>query len=207
VKSRFPVLYLQHGSGESERGWVAQGKANFILDNLIASGKSRPMIIVMENGYATAAGKPAGPRGNEDFGRLVVEDLVAHIDRTYRTIADREHRAIAGLSMGAGQAMQIGLANSDKFAYVGAFSGGSREFDIKTSYSGFFSDAASANRKLRLLWLGCGKEDRGYEPLKAAHAAMESAGVKHVWFESTGSHEWQVWRKHLHDFAPRLFRQ
>ncbi len=133
LQRRYPVLYLQHGAGESERGWTAQGRANFILDNLIAAGKVRPMIIVMENGYAIQAGAPPveGSRGSQAFEQLVVHDLVPMIDVTYRTLADRNHRAIAGLSMGAGQALQTGLANLDKFAYVAGFSGGVRDFDLK----------------------------------------------------------------------------
>ncbi len=110
-KARYPVLYLQHGSGESERGWTAQGRANFILDNLIAAKKAQPMIIVMENGMvaAKAGAAPAGARRNEAFGEVVTNDLIPMIDAAYRTMPDRTHRAIAGLSMGAGQATQIGL--------------------------------------------------------------------------------------------------
>ena len=121
---------LQHGSGENERGWTSQGRANFILDNLLAEKKAQPMIVVMENGMvapragSSPARRPGNGRPNEAFGELVVADLVPEIDAAYRTLPDRDHRAIAGLSMGAGQAVQIGLANLDKFAYIGAFSGG-----------------------------------------------------------------------------------
>jgi enterochelin esterase-like enzyme len=197
-KARYPVLYLQHGAGESERGWTWQGKANLILDNLIAAKRAKPMILVMDNGYAVKQGAPAAQsaRGNEAFEDLVVTDLVPMIDRKFRTIADRGHRAIAGLSMGAGQAMQIGLGHLDQFAYIGAFSGGAART---------FEDPAGTNKMLRLLWIGCGTEDRGYTRLKAMHEAMTAAGVKHVWAEGPGSHEWQVWRKHLHEFAPLLF--
>ena len=194
--ARYPVLYLQHGAGESERGWTWQGKANFILDNLIAENRTKPMIVVMDNGYAAKPETPANSRGNEAFGEVVLKDLIPLIDGQYRTLADREHRAIAGLSMGAGQALQIGLSNLDRFAYIGAFSGGGRGI----------TDMAAGKQGIRLLWIGCGTEDRGYAGLKAAHEQMQSAGLKHVWFEGPGSHEWQVWRKHLYDFAPRLFR-
>jgi enterochelin esterase family protein len=209
AKTRYPVLYLQHGSGESERGWTAQGRANFILDNLIAAGKARPMIVVMENGYATRAGAAPGPgaRGNEAFGEVVVNDLIPEIDRAYRTLADRAHRAIAGLSMGGGQAMSIGFANLDKFDVIGSFSGaGARNFDVKTSFGGVFADPAAFNKRLKLLWIGCGTEDFLYPGSVALHKALDQAGVKHIWFEGPGLHDWQVWRKHLHDFAPRLFR-
>ena len=126
LSTRYPVLYLQHGAGESERGWTWQGKANFILDNLLAENKTKPMVVVMDNGYAAKADAPANARGNEAFGEVVLNDLIPIIDAKFRTIADRDHRAIAGLSMGAGQALQIGLNNLDRFAYVGAFSGGGR---------------------------------------------------------------------------------
>jgi enterochelin esterase family protein len=199
--TRFPVLYLQHGSGENERGWTRQGKANLILDNLLAEKKAKPMIVVMEKGYAA---KP-GADNTRAFRDLVLNDLVPEIDRSFRTLADREHRAIAGLSMGAGQALAIGLPNLDKFAYVGAFSGGARNFDPTTSYDGALKDAAIANRSLRLLWMGYGTEDAGYAFGKQVHKKLDQAGIKHVWFEGPGSHEWQVWRKHLYAFAPLLF--
>jgi enterochelin esterase family protein len=205
--TRYPVLYLQHGSGENQTSWTRQGKVNLILDNLIAAGRARPMIVVMEQGYATKAGAPpSAGRGNDAFGDLVVRELVPMIDASYRTIADRHHRAIAGLSMGAGQAMRIGLANTDVFGSIASLSGGAREFDPKTSYGGVFADPKTVNSKLDLLWIGCGTEDRAYTGAKALHEALEKAQVRHVWFEGAGSHEWQVWRKHLHDFAPRLFR-
>lgn len=207
-KARYPVLYLQHGSGESERAWTAQGRANFILDNLIAAGKARPMILVMENGYATKSNAPpsSAGRGAEGFPELVIRDLIPTIDSAYRTLADREHRAIAGLSMGAGQALAIGLANLDKFACIGGFSGGLREFNPKTAFGGVFADPAGFNQRVKLLWLGSGVEDRFYAPGKAAHQALEKAGIRNVWFECPGEHEWQAWRRHLADFAPRLFR-
>ncbi len=214
TETRYPVLYLQHGSGENETAWTWQGRANVILDNLIAEGKARPMIVVMDQGYATrpaGSSRPAGQReggagaGNEAFEELVLRDLIPLIDEHYRTQPDRHHRAIAGTSMGAGQAMRIGLGNPDQFASIGAFSGGSRNLDPKTAYGGVLADAATFNRKFDLFWIGFGNEDRGYTNGQALHATLEANGVKHVWFEGPGSHEWQVWRKHLYDFASRLF--
>lgn len=198
-RTRYPVLYLQHGSGESERGWVAQGRANFILDNLIAAGKAKPMIVVMENGYAG--------RGNEAFGDVVIQDLIPEIDRAFRTSSDRMNRAVAGLSMGGGQAMQIGLANLDRFAFIGSFSGaGVRNFDIQTSYGGVFKNSPAFNKKVKLFWVGCGREDALFPGSAALHAALDKAGVRHVWSEGPGLHDWQVWRRHLHEFALLLFR-
>jgi enterochelin esterase family protein len=143
------------------------------------------------------------------FEEVLTGELSPKVDATYRTQADRDHRALAGLSMGAMQALQIGLNHPDQFAFVGAFSvplfGG---FDVKTSYNGAFGDAAAFNKKVRLLWLGAGSaEERFAAGVKAMHAAFDKAGVNHAVFESPGtSHEWQTWRRSLHDFAPRLFQ-
>jgi enterochelin esterase family protein len=206
-KLRYPVLYLQHGSGESERGWTSQGRANFILDSLIAARKAKPMIVVMENGYGTRAGSTPEPnsRGNEAFGEVVMKDLIPEIDRAFRTHPDRLHRAIAGLSMGGGQALSIGLTNLDTFAYIGNFSGAGRNFDPKTAYNGALADSASLNKKLKLLWFGCGTSDFLYDGARKMHSTLDQLGVRHTWFEGPGLHEWQVWRHHLHEFTPLLF--
>jgi enterochelin esterase-like enzyme len=217
-RERYPVLYLQHGAGESDRSWPNQGRVNFILDNLIAEKKAVPMIVVMENGMVAprvggATAGTAGPGGaarrNEAFGDVVTSELIPFVDISYRTIADQPHRAIAGLSMGAGQATQIGLANVDKFSGIGAFSGGGvRNFDPKTSNGGVFADPQAFNKKVLVLWFGAGTaEGARVSGGKAAVAAMVQAGIHAVWYESPGTaHEWQTWRRSLSDFAPRLFR-
>lgn len=148
--TRYPVLYLQHGAGEDERGWGIQGRVNFIMDNLLAEKKSVPMIVVMDCGYATAQGSANA------FEDVVMNDLIPVIDASYRTLTDRDHRAMAGLSMGSGQALQITLRHLDKFSYIGAFSGTIRNFDAKTSYNGVFADAAAFNKKVHLLFFGLG---------------------------------------------------
>ena len=209
--ARAPGIQSSTSSTARERTRRAgpwQGKANLILDNLIAEGKAQPMIVVMDSGYAVKAGTSAGPndRGNEAFEELVTQDLIPVIDSSYRTLADRRNRAIAGLSMGGGQALRIGLGNPDKFSAIGSFSGATREFDLKTSFGGALADTLTANKKIDLLWIGCGTEDRLYPSAKSLHEALTSAGIKHAWVEGPGSHEWQVWRKHLYDFAPRLFQ-
>jgi enterochelin esterase-like enzyme len=217
--TRHPVLYLQHGAGEDERGWTTQGRANFILDNLIAARKALPMIVVMDNGYAdrpTPADAPAG--GDRPapfrfdfraFEEVVIGELIPKIDGTYRTQADRDHRALAGLSMGGMQALQVGVNHLDVFATIGSFSGPPLGgFDVTTSYNGAFRDAAAFNKQVRLLWLGAGTaEQRFAASVESMHRTLDKAGIKHVAFESQGtSHEWQTWRRSLHDFAPRLFR-
>lgn len=205
-KSRYPVLYLQHGAGEDERGWTSQGRANFILDNLIAAKKAKPMIIVMDNGYADKIG--AFPRPVRAFEEVLTTELIPKIDADFRTLADREHRALAGLSMGGGQALQIGLARLDLFSNIGAFSAPPRgPFDQSTAFNGVFKDVDDFNGKVRLFWIGAGSAEEMFAAgLKTMHESLDKRGVKHVVFESQGtSHEWQTWRRSLHDFAQRLF--
>ena len=230
-RARYPVLYLQHGSGEDETGWVFQGHANFILDNLIAAGKAKPMILVMENGYASREGKAALPAAATDLDRpapkvggypadtsgfedVKLNDVIPMIDGTYRTIADAGHRAMAGLSMGGNQTCQLTLRHLDKFAWIGAFSGtgnglSTAPIDAKTFIDGVFADGAAFNAKVRLLWVGMGTEEPDPFPgaIGAFRKMLDQAGVKFVYFESSGtSHEWLTWRRDLNDFAPRLFR-
>jgi enterochelin esterase-like enzyme len=221
---RYPVLYLQHGGGEDERAWPNQGRVGFILDNLIADRKAKPMLVVMAQGYARRPGEAAPPpRGRRgaprDFSRLfaafeevMVKDLIPLIDATYRTVADRENRAMAGLSMGGMQTFQITLKHLDLFAYIGGFSGagggfGGAPFDPKKAYGGVMADADKFNKQVRLLWLGIGTaEGRMYQGIKNYHQALEKAGIKHTYYESPGTaHEWLTWRRCLHEFAPLLF--
>ncbi len=217
ASARYPVLYLQHGGGEDETGWTRQGHVNFILDNLIAAGKALPMIVVMENGYAyrpgeqlpTAGGTaPSETRPGNAFEALMIGDLIPMIDASYRTRADREHRAIAGLSRGSGQALQVGFAHLDRFAWLGAFSCGAlRDVDPSKVYDGVFADAAAFRRKVRLLWLGAGTAEPHYAWVKPFHQRLEQLGIANVFYESPGtSHEWLTWRRDLHEFAPRLFK-
>jgi len=219
LKARYPVLYLQHGSGEDETGWVKQGKTNFILDNLIASGRAKPMIIVMSNGYAIkpgavaqvpAPGQPGGPRVPSSLDEELLGNTIPFVDGKYRTIADQPHRAMAGLSMGSMQTLQITTAHMDKFAYIGAFSGANLGGgDLKTAFSGAFADPAVFSRKVKVLFVGIGtaEPDRMRTGVLSFHQALDQAGVKHVFYESPGTaHEWQTWRKDLYEFAPALFR-
>jgi enterochelin esterase-like enzyme len=222
---KYPVLYLQHGYGEDETGWGDQGHENFILDNLIASGKAVPMIVVNENGLPDLSFQPIPPprpgekpRSVEDiarvfmnekyalFDKIIAGDLIPFIDKNFRTLPDRDHRAIAGLSMGGAQAMRIGLNHLDQFSGIGAFSPAIAISDTSKDYDGSLADANRLNTQLHLLWIGIGSQDFLYGPVKASHETLDKAGIKHVWSNSTGSHVWTVWRKYLADFAPRLFR-
>ena len=222
---RYPVLYLQHGYGEDEAGWSDQGHENFILDNLIAAHKAKSMIIVNENGLPGPSFRPPPPPQsgskpppvgqtarffmNEkyaSFDRVVSSDLISFIDANFRTMADREHRAIAGLSMGSAQALRIGLNHLDQFAYIGAFSPAIDITDATKDYDGDLANPVRLNQQLRLLWIGIGNADFLFEPVRESHETLEKAGIRHVWFESSGAHVWTVWRKYLADFAPRLFQ-
>ena len=202
TRKRYPVLYLQHGAGENETSWMNQGHANFILDNLIAAGKAKPMIIVNENGLPPSGVNAAA---FPEFDTVIAKDLVPFIDKTFRTNAQREQRALAGLSMGGGQAMRIGLNHPELFASIGLFSPALRNLDVAKDYDGRLADAAAINKSLHLLWIGVGQDDSLHDPVKASRDKLEAAGIRHVWIESDGGHVWTVWRKYLVDFASRLF--
>jgi len=234
-KIRYPVLYLQHGSGEDETGWTRQGRAQFILDNLIAAGKARPMIVVMDRGYAARVGtsvarlapgsSPADIKpGFMAFEDVIIHDLIPTIDASYRTMPDRQHRALAGLSMGGMQTLFIALHHLDMFAYVASLSGpmvpdpDSKQplastppalFDTHTAYEGAFSNPRAFNSRVKLLWLGVGTAEPELfrAGIGGAVQSLKAAGVGVVYFESYGTaHEWQTWRRDLNDLAPRLFR-
>ena len=232
TKARYPVLYLQHGGGEDETGWIRQGRANFILDNLIASGSCKPMIAVMAYGYARRAGqtppdltgKPFGSpemlKAMQDMAAVFEDDmtqvLIPYVDSTFRTLPDRDHRAMAGLSMGGMQTFQVTLNHLDLFSYIGGFSGaggmlvlGDRKLDPKTDYNGVFADPAAFAKKVHLLWIGVGtvEPERMRAGIQRLHVSLNEASIQHVFYESPGTdHEWQTWRRDLKEFAPRLFQ-
>jgi enterochelin esterase family protein len=224
ISARYPVLYLQHGMGEDETGWSVQGKANLILDNLIAEKKALPMIIVMDKGYATKPNQaqaqnpgvpPRGPGGISTFEEVLINEIIPMIDVTYRTLSDRGHRAMAGLSMGANQTIQITMNNLDKFSYIGGFSGTSNypnttEIDPATFMNGKFKDGEALNKQIKLFWLGLGTKEPNPFPgsIGAFRAMLEKAGIRYVYYESQGTaHEWLTWRRDLLQFAPMLFKK
>jgi enterochelin esterase-like enzyme len=231
TRHRYPVLYLQHGGGEDETGWIRQAHANFILDNLIAARSCKPIIVVMAYGYARRAGqappdltgKPFGSpemmKAMQDMSAAFEDDvtqvLIPFIDKTFRTITDRDHRAMAGLSMGGMQTFQITLNHLDLFSYIGGFSGaggmlvlGDRKLNPKTDYNGVFADPIAFAKRVHLLWMGVGtnEPERMRAGLLRLHASLDEAKIQHVFYESPGTdHEWQTWRRDLKDFASRLF--
>ena len=209
-KTAYPVLYLLHGSGDTEAGWVTVGRANFILDNLIAEGAAKPMIVVMPFGHpqpAVGLGAPgAGAADRSAFTAELTGEIVPLAESLYRASKRPEDRAIAGLSMGGGQSLSIGLTHLDLFRWIGVFSMGIRGPENEQPWSGAIADGAAVNRQLRLFWIGCGKADGLLEPAQRLAEVLTTHGVKHVFKTSEGGHTWWVWRNYLHEFAPLLFR-
>ncbi|MBN9658062.1 MAG: esterase [Acidobacteria bacterium] len=205
-KRKYPVLYLLHGNGQIEASWTWTGRANVILDNLIADGKVKPMIVVMPYGHVgreikTPASAPANPGADmASIEKELLTGVKPLVESKYRVLTDRNHRAIGGLSMGAAQSLQIGLHNLDQFAYIAAFSGGGNRAEWEKA------DASMLNRKLKVLWLGCGTEDFAYPGVKSMHDLLTSKDVKHVWNESGAGHSWPNWQVYLSKYAPLLFR-
>jgi enterochelin esterase family protein len=204
-KEKYPVLYLLHGNGQTEVSWTWTGHANVIMDNLLAEGKIKPMIVVMPYGHVPREIKPDRPAGAAagDAQAIEKELLTAvkpEVERKYRVLTDREHRAIAGLSMGAAQSWSIGLHNLDQFAYIGAFSGGGNRAEWEKA------DPAMLNQKLKVLWLGCGTEDAIYSSVKAMDDLLTAKKVKHVFNPSGAGHSWPNWQTYLSKYAPLLFR-
>jgi enterochelin esterase-like enzyme len=223
LNKRYPVLYLQHGGGEDETGWSNQGKANLIMDNLIAEGKAKAFIIVMDNGTwrwpentprPRPGERPAGPwpplGWADGFKKTLLEDIIPMIDANYRTLADQPHRAMAGLSMGGMQTRVVTLASPEKFSYVGIFSGGSISMEDMKTAPGF-------KEKVKLVFVSYGsrelenRRDGGQGPFggdpKAATDSLKAAGINtHFYVSPLTAHEWQSWRRSLHEFASLLFK-
>lgn len=216
--SLYPVLYLQHGSFEDETGWSSQGKANLILDNLIAKKKAVPFIVVMDNGYAyrpeDLSNSDKQNRPPSAFEDVMVKEIIPLIDSGYRTISDREHRAIAGLSMGANQTMRIFMNNLDKFASYGGFSGTSNYpnsdvINTATFLNGAFDDGEVIDKKSKVFFLSLGTKEPDPFPgsVGAFRNMLQKQGITYSFYESPDtSHEWLTWRRSLYQFAQLLFK-
>jgi enterochelin esterase family protein len=224
--TRYPVFYLLHGSGNGDSSWILTGRANYIMDNLIAEGKTKPMIIVTPLGYARQ-GIGVGPDRPQDstalsgrggapatggaaatpgglVGQDLLDDVLPFVEKTFRTLPGADNRALGGLSMGGGQTIAVGFTHPDTFHSLVIMSAGSA--NAETTYPDFFN-AATTNKKLKLLWLGVGKDDALVGAnAKALDAALTKAGVTHTFRLTEGRHEWVVWRHYLHEVAPLLFR-
>jgi enterochelin esterase-like enzyme len=221
TSTRYPVLYLQHGGGEDQRVWIEMGRTNLILDNLIAEGKSKPFIVVMETSAATKPGEappqprraiPAGQRQGtrggqpaarprfsfsfDTYAELMINDLIPFIDSNFRTLSDQGSRAMAGLSMGSMVTTSVTLPNLDKFSHIGLFSGGTLR-----------PDQISDKSKVKLVFMSYGSRERGSEGVKEAADVLNQAGIRSVSYVSPlTAHEWQSWRRSLREFAPLLFQ-
>jgi enterochelin esterase family protein len=213
ARTRYPVLYLLHGFSDDASGWTAVGRANVILDNLIAQGKAKPMLIVMTLGYGAPEIVSAGfrgPRGPElaqrNYDRYrdaLFTEVIPMVEKTYRVETNRNARALAGLSMGGAESLYVGLNALDRFAWVGAFSAGGLQQDFNKTFPTLDS---KANGELHMLWIACGTDDRLIEPNRKFRAWLDTKGVHHTDIETPGAHVWMVWRRNLAAFAPLLFR-
>lgn len=213
AKKTYPVLYLLHGFSDDARGWTDVGRANVILDNLIAQGKAKPMLVVMTLGYGapevvsrTGGGlRDAGlrQRNYDRYRDALFTEVIPQVESTYRVAKDRNSRAIAGLSMGGAESLYVGLNAIDRFAWVGAFSAGGMGEDFNTTYPKLDAKTGS---QLKLLWIACGTEDRLIESNRKMREWLKSKDVKATEIETPGAHTWLVWRRNLSNFAPLLFQ-
>jgi enterochelin esterase family protein len=213
AKKTYPVLYLMHGFSDDASGWTAVGRANVILDNLIAQGNAKPMIVVMPLGYGTMEFPHLGwgswshtelrDTNFKKFSEALLTAVMPQVDKEYRVTQNRDARAIAGLSMGGSESLLTGLNNLDKFSWVGAFSSGGIPDNFQKDFP---SLDAKANQQLHLLWIACGAEDRLITVNRNLREWLKSKGVKATEIETPGMHTWMVWRRNLAEFAPLLFR-
>lgn len=210
-RSRYPVLYLLHGSGDTDREWTETGKANLILDTLIAQERARPMIVVMPDGHGPGAPARSGIERQRQavlFDRDITQGVMAEVERLYRTDNSREARAIAGLSMGGWQALDIGLNHLDLFSHIGVFSMGLRgsEDEFIADHERAFASGEETKRDLKLFWIACGEKDFLFGAAQRLDALLTKSGIRHTFRKTSGGHVWSNWAKYLGEFAPQLFR-
>ena len=215
---RYPVLYLLHGAGSDETSWTQRGQAQVILDNLIAEGKLKPLVVVMPFGFA-AARAPGAARGDaaenkmqrEGFAKDFLDDVIPMVESTFRVYADRDHRAIAGLSLGGAQALALGLSHTELFSRVAAFSpamgAGNNPVTGGVDFEMVLADSAKINSQLRFLWVSCGTEDTLFESVRQFSNQLSQHKVEHIWRVTGGAHTYPVWQRNLNDVAPMLFAE
>jgi len=224
--AKYPVLYLLHGASDSDDSWSSVGRAGFILDNLIAAGKARPMIVVMPAGHTHGPGmgflpvKLGTPTPQDEFTRDFITDIKPYVEKNYRSINDRNHRAIAGLSMGGMQTLDIGIPYLDQFAYIGVFSSGifgivsqgrpdssltNTPFPWEEEHKAILDNSA-LKPGLKLFWFGTGKDDFLLTTTRATVAMFKNHGFNVEFDETTGGHTWINWHSYLNGFAQRLFK-
>lgn len=203
---QYPVLYLFHGANADETAWTRLGHVNLILDNLLAGQKTKPFVVVMPFGYGVAPGSnPIAGANVAAFSRDLLEDVIPFVESHYHVYADRDHRAIAGLSMGGGESLGIGLNHLELFSYVAGFSAAIRPAEVQQTYGAFAGNPQAANQKLHLLWLGCGTDDSLFGANESFSKMLDEAKIKHTFHKSDGAHTWINWRRYLNEVAPLLF--
>ncbi len=213
ARARYPVLYLLHGFNQEAGAWCSVGRANIILDNLIARGAAKPMVVVMPLGYGTIEVVHRGwtnlsqpdnwERNMNQFRATLLDEVLPQVESAYRVSTNRQERALAGLSMGGAETLTVGLNALDRFAWIGAFGAGG----LNTNYSAVFPTLnAAANRRLRLLWIACGKQDAWLDPNRRFVQWLEARGVHCSWTETAGRHSFRSWRPDLAAFVPLLFQ-
>jgi len=213
-KQRYPVFYLFHGYSDDASGWTAVGRANVILDNLIAQGTAKPMLLVMTLGYGapeivarTGGGSLSNPELRDKnynlFRDALFNEVIPQVEKEYRAQADRKSRAIAGLSMGGAESLYIGLNGLDRFAWIGAFSAGGSSAEYDKTYPKLDE---KANRQIQLLWIACGTEDGLMAGNRRFREWLKTKGIHVTEIETPGMHTWMVWRRNLAAFAPLLFQ-
>lgn len=206
---KYPVLYLLHGIGGDEKEWLNGGSPQIILDNLYAQSKVEPMIVVLPNGRAMkddrASGNIMEPEKVQAFGTFekdLLNDLIPFIESKYPVFTDKEHRAIAGLSMGGGQSLNFGLGNLDKFAWIGGFSSAPNTKRPEE----LLPDPEAAKQKLKLLWISCGASDGLITYSKRTHEYLAEKNVPHIYYIEPGVHDFKVWKNGLYMFSQLLFK-
>lgn len=207
-KSRYPVFYLFHGSGDVAASWTQAGKANLIFDSLIAEKKAVPMVVVMPLGHAVPFGsaREVQAKNTQLFEEYLFEEIIPFVNAKYRIAAGRANHAIAGLSMGGGQSSNIGFAHLDLFSAIGVFSSSGGP-DFADRFKAQLADPKATNAKLKVFWMGMGKQDAGYERAKKFSELLTQNQIKHTFVETEGGHVWAVWRWALSEFTPLLFHR
>lgn len=216
-KQSYPVVYIQHGGGEDHRGWMEQGRTAQIMDNLIAAGKAVPMIVVSANSNVRSRNGGMGGgyswQGMQTFRSELIDNVIPFVEKNFRVKKDRKNRAMCGLSMGGGQSFYIGLRDPDVFANVGVFStgmfggiSGASNFDLEAEVPGMLTDTKTFNNQFDVFFISCGEQDPRIEYTRSIVKKMRDSGVDVRFSSYLGDHEWQVWRKSLHEFAQYLFK-
>jgi enterochelin esterase family protein len=219
--TRYPVLYLLHGGGDNDTGWTSGGRVNFILDNLLAEGKSKPMVIVMpdfnlppDSGTPAANAMETAATEQDRFAKELTTVIIPYVEKNFRVLTDREHRAMAGLSMGGARTLRVAPSRLDLFSYIGVFSMGLQKGptqgvpdDFEERNAKFLKNPGETNKLVKLFWIGVGdQDDRIYDGGKVLSQTLTRYGIRNEFHPSEGGHSWLNWRRYLNEFTPRLFQ-